>query len=242
MAAGAAIAGTVVVALAIRCRLGFGFSLVFVPLASLVGSFADAFRTAVLLEVIIGGILAWRLRGALRPLDALALKGFGLLGVVGGALARTVIPLRLAVGAAMSAVVLTGATWLVRPKRRWRRGGRKLAIAGVASGILNSWSSLSGPPVVLYYLATEDTDDGVRGALTGYFVLLYVVTTITLIATGAFRTYTKWSWLTLGVAIIVIGFRPIDRLGGRIPLDLTRASLVLMMITAAFVGLRAALG
>ena len=45
--------------------------------------------------------------------------------------------------------------------------------AGLVSGFLGYWTSLSGPPVVLLYARSALSDSEIVAALNGYFVLTY---------------------------------------------------------------------
>ncbi len=79
----------VLVTLAVRARLGFGFSLTLVPLASLLIGFSEAVLLAIVLEVISGTAMAVEHRTRLRLLDAALMKLCSLGGLLAGVLLHT---------------------------------------------------------------------------------------------------------------------------------------------------------
>lgn len=226
-------------ALVVRFRLGFGFSLVVVPAMSIFAGFSNAVLTAIVLEVVVGLLLAWEHRGDLRMGEAIWLKVCGVGGAVVGVAVRELVSLQTIVVSAMSLISLTCALQLLGLRPRLRRSRPLLATAGIASGALNSWTSLSGPPVVLYYLATEDTDERVKGSLSGYFVLLYVVTFALLLADGQYAGYEGGWALVGGLLAVTVGRQPARDLSQRLPGELATISLLLLLITAVVTGVRA---
>jgi hypothetical protein len=238
---GLALAGSCITfaALVTRFRLGFGFSLVFVPLVTLLADFEQAFLTSIALEVVVGALLAWEHRDRLRMKEAAWLKVCGVAGAVAGVQIRHLVSLRAVVVSAMVVIVVTCVAQLARPSRVIRRSRPLLGAAGLTSGALNSWTSLSGPPVVLYYLATEDTDDGVRASLSGYFLLLYLFTLGLLAVTGSYRGYDGVELLVAGMTTIALLWRAARALAKRLPGEMTTASLALLLVAAFVTGARA---
>jgi uncharacterized membrane protein YfcA len=219
-------------ALVTRFRLGFGFSLVLLPGMTAYRGFEQAFLTAIALEVLVGLIMAWQHRGTLRMREAMWLKVCGILGAAAGTAVHGLVSMRIIVVGAMSIIALTCALQLIQPQKR-RRSRRLLAAAGVTSGALNSWTSLSGPPVVMYYLATEGSDDDVvKGSLSGYFVLLYIVTFVLLLVNGTYAGFTNGWALLAGAATILVGRTSARRIGDRVPGSLTTVSLTVLTVAA----------
>ena len=229
------------VALLVRMRLGFGFSLVLVPLVTLAADFNLAFHLAVPLEVVVGLGLAYRHRRRLRLFDAVWMKACGIAGAAVGTPLRFLISIDVLVIGAMSLILVTCAAWMLRPPRLVRPSRGLLAIAGGTSGALNSWTSLSGPPVVLYYLATAESQDDVQGSLAGYFIVLYLATLIFMVVGGQYAHFHD-VWPLVGcLGCVVTLWHPVARLADRIPGELLAPSLALIMIAAFSTGLRAAL-
>lgn len=243
MAGGLALALTAAaafVALVVRSRLGFGFSLVFVPIMATYSNVEQAVHTAIALEVVVGGLLAWQNRGALKMGEAVWLKLCGVAGLGVGILMREWVSLRTLIVSAMCAIAAASVLQLLDLKRRVRGSKRLLAAAGLASGALNSWTSFSGPPVVLYYLATEETEDGVKGSLSGYFVLLYGVTLIALIGLGKYSGYQAVPELVAGLVTVAAGQNVARRLAECRPsVRLKPLSLAVLLVTSVVTGVLA---
>jgi uncharacterized membrane protein YfcA len=194
--------------------------------------FEQAFLTAIVLEVVVGMMMAYQHRRTLRMREAAWLKVCGVAGVLGGSVVRSWFSLTSIVVAAMAMVIAACALRLAQPKKRLPRSRRLLTVAGIASGALNSWTSLSGPPVVIYYLATEDNDEEVRGNLSGYFVLLYVVTLFVLVIDGSFDKFDNGWVLSAGLATVVFGQRPARKIGDALPGSLENVSLIVLILAA----------
>ncbi len=227
----------VVVALIVRARLGFGFSLVLVPLTTLLIGFDAAVLFAVSLEVVSSLIMAIVLRKSLRLLDAAVMKLFSLGGLGVGLLLREVVSRVLVVFVSML-VIIGMCLWLLLRGHRppsMQRNATGIAGTGFVSGFLNSWTSLSGPPIVMYYLSTEDDEQTIKGALTGYFSVLYVITFGLLVATGGYRTFPYWTIAGVNAIIIAAGYPVIRRLVTLIRLRFDRMALMLVILSALLV-------
>jgi hypothetical protein len=201
---------TVAVSLAVRHVLGFGFSLTFVPLASFFLATREAVLTAILLEIVIGLLVAVELRRHLRLRESVQLQLVSVLGIAGGLGAlRLFSPASLY---RLSLVPLLAVALLlcVRPNLKTTPSRAKLAAAGLLSGAMNVWASFSGPPVVLYYLATEASASAIKGLLTGYFLLLYLFTAAGLAFTGEYGRFAAWLPTLLGAVVITVLF-PLSR-------------------------------
>jgi hypothetical protein len=116
-----------------------------------------------------------------------------------------------------------------------QRNATGIAGTGFVSGFLNSWTSLSGPPIVMYYLSTEDDEQTIKGALTGYFSVLYVITFGLLVATGGYRTFPYWTIAGVSAIIIAAGYPVIRRLVTLIRLRFDRMALMLVILSALLV-------
>jgi hypothetical protein len=229
----------VLAALMVRIALGFGFSLVFVPVCSLVLGFSTAFHAAIVLELLIGTLLVVQFRHHLQLLTALSLKAWGFVGIAIGVALRAYVDEAVvlvismgAITAACLALLAAGEGFELRPSR-----GR-LSLAGISSGFLNSWTSLSGPPVVLYYLLTERNQLEMKGGLTGYFAILYALTFAFLAATGQYAGFDGWSTVFAGALTILVAY-PLLRAAAPLQnIDIRRPALWVLAVTAALVAVR----
>lgn len=73
-------------------------------------------------------------------------------------------------------------------------------IAGSISGIMSGLFSIGGPPVVIYYLQSEDDTDSYLATISAYFVISGIIS-VTMKAFSGFVTEGIW----LGIAVGLIG-------------------------------------
>ena len=159
----------VVGGLVARAVLGFGFSLFFVPLATLKIGFADAVRLAVAFEFIVSILMAYSYRRELHLADAAWLQICAIIGAALGVVLKSRIDSRVVLASSMGTIILLCLAFLKRISFRVAPSPVKTLMAGGLSGLLNTWSSLSGPPVVLYLLATQASAVSIKGRLVLIF-------------------------------------------------------------------------
>lgn len=159
-----------------QSAIGFGFAIVFTPLATLLVGARSAVATSIVLGTVLAGVLTVesRPRGTFAAVAPIAVLGtaFTPLGiwVLAHASEATV---RLLVALA----VLGGAVVTLRsaPRDVARAGSLPAAsLVGALSGVLRGSTSMSGPPVVLYLHWLGGGADLIRGRLFGYFALLAI--------------------------------------------------------------------
>jgi len=200
----ALVAAATAVSLAVRHVMGFGFSLTYVPLATLFLATREVVLTAILLEILLGAALAFELRQDLRLRESLQLQAASLIGIVAGIGLLHRISQALLFEICLVPMLAAAALLCVRPDLTIERSRAKLLAAGVLSGTLNVWASFSGPPVALYYLATEASARSVKGMLAGYFLLLYLCTAGALAIAGDYRRFAGWPVVAVAAATIAV--------------------------------------
>lgn len=239
MASQLIVVGVALAALAVRIALGFGFSLVFVPVCSLALGFSTAFHAAIVLELLIGILLALQFRHHLQLLTALSLKAWGLVGIAVGVALRAYVDEAVVLVISMSAIVVACLSLLVVGEGFELRPSRgKLGLAGISSGFLNSWTSLAGPPVVLYYLLTERDQLEVKGGLTGYFTILYALTLAFLASTGQYASFDGWRVVFAGGVTILVAYPLLRTAASLRNFEIRRPALWVLTVTAALVAVR----
>ena len=77
-------------------------------------------------------------------------------------------------------------------------------IAGLISGVMGGLFSISGPPVVVYSIQSEDNVDKYLATISAYFVLSGIITIITKAISG-FMTTNVWLGLAVGIVCLIIG-------------------------------------
>ncbi len=183
----------------VRGFTGFGTALVFVPVANI---FLDPKQ--VLVVITLTGIAsnavvlprAWRQgsHGEVATLVVAALLtvpvGLWLLGVLDKTVVRWIIA---AVGMVMLASLITGwryATEVTRPA---------LLAIGAAAGVVGGMTGLTGPVVILFYLAGQAVAQSVRANTILFLAALDVV----ILANLVFRGEVTWGLLVLALILSI---------------------------------------
>ena len=88
----------------------------------------------------------------------------------------------------------------IRIRPTWYAG----LIAGLFSGVLGGLFSIGGPPVVIYFLQSEEDSDHYLATLSGYFVFSGIITVATKAMAGFF-TPNVWIGMAVGGLGMAIG-------------------------------------
>ena len=88
----------------------------------------------------------------------------------------------------------------IRIRPTWYAG----LIAGTLSGVLGGMFSIGGPPVVIYYMQSEQDSDHYLATISAYFVLSNAIS-ITTKAVAGFITQNVWIALATGIVGMLIG-------------------------------------
>lgn len=183
----------------VRGFTGFGTALVFVPVANI---FLDPKQ--VIVVITLTGIAsnavvlprAWRQgsRGEVATLVAAALLtvpvGLWLLGVLDKTVVRWIIA---AVGALMLVSLVTGWRYAAQVSRPM------LLAIGAAAGVVGGMTGLTGPVVILFYLAGQALAQSVRANTILFLAALDVV----ILANLFFRGEVTWGLLALALVLSI---------------------------------------
>ncbi len=169
----------------VRGLTGFGMAIILVPLLALVIPPVDAVVVGIMLQMLIGPVgLPVILRAADRrsaltiAAIAMATTPLGLLAVraVTPDMARLLIAL-VAIGAFV-AIVWPKSAGVNRPRPALT------AFTGAASGVLNGFAAMPGPPVVPYYLSHGYAPAAARASMMLVFALTGLAGTLVAAAMG----------------------------------------------------------
>lgn len=226
------VVSVVLVAALAQTVAGFGFALIAVPFLVAVLEVRDVVVLTTLLSLASTAIVsrtAWRHVpwATVGPMLGGAVPGMAL-----GLAVLLLAPedaLRLGVGA--TTIVMAAA--LALGARIANRSVRAEVGVGVISGVLNTSTSMNGPPVVLYLQGREHSRDEFRGALAVFFTACSAISLAAFAATrviGADALVLAAASLPALVAGSVAGHALVHRLD---PVLFRRLVFVLLLASAA---------
>lgn len=202
------------VAACIQALSGFGFSLFIVPfLAILIGP-KDTVVLANFLSVMVNLVQFPRLRHSIERRTAAVLTVGSFAGMpIGLAVLLLVDPTALKVIIAVAVIVFT---LLIMRGLRIHAGGALGDLAtGFASGVLNTSTSMSGPPIVLYLTGKGLSPAYFRGTINAFFLVTAIGAVTLLIASGSVKPWVAGAFLLAMPAAEagrIIGNRLFDRI------------------------------
>lgn len=203
------VAVAILLASCLQASIGFGIGMLAAPVVAIVDPGLIP-GTLIMLATLV------TLAVSVRERDDIDLRGTGwaltgrVPGTIAGALLLAALPeTLLAVLLAcvvLVGVVITSAGWVPLPRRR------NLVLAGAASGVLGTATSIGGPPMALVW--QRNSGPRLRGTMSGFFLIGSVLSLVALWATGAVDAHTLWAFVVL-VPAAVAGYvlsRYINRL------------------------------
>jgi len=226
-----AILGLTAFAATVQATAGFGFSLVLVPLLVLVIGPKETVVVANVLSTALEAALLvrvhphvdWRLGSKLFS-GALIGMPFGLLALI------WLSPKVLQIVIAVTVVVFT--ILLMRGVRLQRAGKLGDFGAGLVSGLLNTSTSMSGPPVVIYLQGSGVARAAFRATLLAYFAAISAIAVGLLAASGQFDRETGLA-AVVAIPALAVGAVLGNALHHRVPEDRFRQLVYAILFFSA---------
>jgi uncharacterized membrane protein YfcA len=170
----------VLLASALQASIGFGMGMFAAPIVALVDPSLIP-GTLIMVATLVTLIVVVREREAID----LSGTGWALLGrvpgTIAGGLLLAALPHRalsvLLAGVVLGGVVLTSVGWIPAPRTR------NVVLAGAASGLLGTATSIGGPPMALVW--QRNSGARLRGTMGSFFLVGSVMSLVVLTATGA---------------------------------------------------------
>lgn len=191
------VALAIVLASCLQASIGFGIGMLAAPVVAIVDP-ALIPGTLIMVATLVTLVVS------LHERDDIDLRGTGwaltgrVPGTVAGALLLAALPeTALAVVLAcvvLAGVVITSAGWVPLPRRR------NLVMAGAASGVLGTATSIGGPPMALVW--QRSSGPRLRGTMSGFFLAGSVMSLVALWFTGAMDMHTLWAFVALVPAAV----------------------------------------
>lgn len=181
----ATVAIAVLFASCLQGSIGFGMGMLAAPVVAVVDPGLVP-GTLIMLATLLTLMVVIKERGAIDVSGAgWALAG-RVPGTIAGALFLAAIPehtlaILIAV-VVLGGVAVTGLGWVPAPRRR------NLVLAGAASGVLGTATSIGGPPMALVWQRSEGPQ--LRGTMSGFFLIGSLMSIAMLSLTGAIDRHT----------------------------------------------------
>jgi len=201
------VAALVLLAAFTQATFGFGFALVFTPLAAFVVGPHAAVATSIALSALLSLAVYWehRPRESLRrvaPLVVPALAAFplglALLVHVNEAALRVLVGLAVTAGAGMN-------VWRSGPAHPERPNRVALMVPmGILSGVLRGATGMGGPPIVLYQHWVGGDAAAIRRRLFAYFAF-FATPGIPMALLSGVLTLDVWGFVLAGVPAVGLG-------------------------------------
>jgi uncharacterized protein len=234
-----ALIGMVTFAALTQSTAGFGFSLMLVPLLSLLIGPKDTVVVANVLSFVLDVALLSRLRQHVEWRLGSTLFAGAVVGMpIGLLLLIWLSPAGLQILIAVMVIVFT--LLLMRGLRLHDAGRGGDLFTGLVSGILNTSTSMSGPPVVLYLQGKSVPPLRFRATLTAYFGAISLIAVVLLASTGHF-TETVGTASLLAIPALIAGGYAGNWLHYRVPERLFRRLIYAILFVSAFSALAGAL-
>lgn len=218
---------------------GFGFSLLLVPPLALAIGPREAVVLANLLGAMLNCLMAWRLRTAIRWRTGMTLLAAAAAGMPLGLAVLIVFDARaLRIVIAITVLVSTALIW-----RGFALRGRSLAgdlAAGFVSGVLNTSTSMSGPPVVLYLQGRGLAPDEFRGTLAAFFLASSAIATVLFVAGGQVHGHTL-AQVAIASGALAAGYAGGAMVYRRLTAAHFRGIVLLVLVASALLSLATAL-
>lgn len=229
----------ILLAAAIQGMTSFGFSLVALPLLTLLLPITVVVPILVLYSILLNVILLSKLYKHVHLKMITFLVIGGALGIPVGVWLLKSVPADQLKRVAGVVIVIVGLLMLKGYRAHLKHPQKWFGVVGLVSGILQGALSLSGPPVVLF-LTNQDVDKlTFRANLTAFFTLLNVVSIPGFILSGVITPLVMSKALTLlpfmlgGLAIGMFSSNKInERLFKRLTLFLMIVSGIAAIVTA----------
>jgi uncharacterized membrane protein YfcA len=224
LAAAAAFAGA-----AVQSATGFGFALVLGPALFAVRGPEEAVSALLVLGFALNLLVLADGRRARVPWGPVGIAlAAAVPGLVGGALILTALPkapLQAAVGAAVIVAALVQ-MWARPAPARHEPSVASAAAVGLTSGTLTTATSVSGPPLVLWFEAQGLAPAEMRTSLSVCFLALNLAGAAALVAAGGTDSIADLGLLLPLLGLVLIGHLLGARLFRR--LDPSRFRLVVL--------------
>lgn len=217
----------------IQGTVGTGSSLFAVPLLVLLISPKVVVPMMIIECIFINAYISSQCRSHINIKRIMILLAAGFVGMIPGVRILAILPARYIKIYIGAAIALTSVAYIIGFRRKMKNEKTASIPIGLVSGFLNGSISMSGPPIVLFFVNQEVDKGFFRGNLALYFLILNILTVPVYYANGLV-TADVFRWTLLLFPGIAAGTILGDRLSTRV----TEKSIKkLALIIVLFAGL-----
>jgi uncharacterized membrane protein YfcA len=208
-------AAIVFVASLVNGVIGFANALVAVPLALLFLSKETVVSSMVVVGLALNGFLTVRIRESFSSRLVALLFVASLAGMPVGVWMLTAIPIN-ALKVFVGCLVVLFTVLLQWGRFKLPQNSLLTATAGFFSGLLNTSTTMAGPPVLILLAGQELAKDPFRRTLASFFLVSGLVAALTLVVTGV-MTPERASYGVVAIPFVFLGGFVGDRISARLP-------------------------
>ena len=195
---------TILISAFIQGITGFGFALIAVPILSCFILPKEVVPIIVVYGLITNIMMIMKRRESIRVKELSLLIIAGMIGVPFGVYLLKVLPTNSIKLIAGIIIVITAVAMVGGLRIKFKNEQIATGLAGFLSGVLNSSTSMSGPPIVLFYANKNVAKDVFRTSLPAFGIITNI-TTIALFMASAM--------INKGVIKYLVSFSPALILG-----------------------------
>ena len=174
--------------------VGTGSSLFAVPLLILLISPKVVVPMMIIQCLFVNSYISSKCRNHINIKRIMILLIAGFVGMIPGVKILAVLPanyIKIFIGVA---IALTAAVYLIGFRKKMKDEKKASIPIGLASGFLNGSISMSGPPIVIFFVNQEVDKGFFRGNLALYFLVLNILTIPVFYLNGLITTeVSKWT-------------------------------------------------
>ena len=213
--------------------LGFASALLAVPLALLFLSKEAVVSSMLVAGLALNGFLSVRIKERISYRPVLILFFASLFGMPLGVWILRAVPLET-MQVLVGCLVVLFTVLLQWGKLRLPQNAFLTGIAGFFSGLLNTSTSMSGPPVLILLVGQALSKDQFRRTLVSFFFVSGLVAALMLVASGVMTPQTA-SYGVVAIPFALLGGYVGDRLSARLPERPFRAlALAVLFLAGAY--------
>ena len=219
----------------LQTSTGFGYAIITAPLLALVLEPKETIMLTMFTGLIIRIMMLKTTRndGSYKTISPLVIAS--IFGAIPGAYCMSIISnesLKIFIGA-----ILFVFTFLLWKNYRLpiKNSTFTKTVAGFLSGFLATTTSINGPPIILYYLSTneENNKNVLRGNLTRYFLLINIASIIISYFAGTFKLEDLWLQTLRAIPPLYLGFYLGEKFFHQINIEIFKKMALLLVFVCS---------